>query len=507
MAVNIRFNVLNYNKFKILLKELETDPLCTQSDTALTRIQTEEEGIGYEVPESYWISSALDLDIIALRADSVQPFQRRYMGHHEVFLEGQGLEWVKAHEGKLEFGRMGLWACGACGTVQQGTHTSIKGKIIRPRICINDGCSRKDGFYVTSPEHLQRPVWLVPGTPKECDELELLGQLIDFYKEHLVLKEHEYTILALWVMASWLVDDFHTCPYLALIAPKSSGKTQVLESIRQTAYRAYATASVTPAALFRSIELWNLTLCIDEAQDLINSNTETGQAIYACLLAGYKRGISALRAGDKSIGFVPESFDLFGFKAFSGTRLVLDTLESRSIAFDMQKAKPKKITMDENVAKDLRSMLLWYRFTHLHKLRLRTPTDCESGRLIELFTPLYTVEHGLDCTEHLDFTIEKMLNRDTEEEKNTLESEIMTAVATILQSPDDDKFTTRSMIMVEDIIYELAWDRNRKSSTIIGKKLKVMGIPSKHTRQGNGIDITNPTVLTTVNQLIRRYAV
>lgn len=501
----IRFNIVDYTEFKELFKELETDPLLNQNITKLQQIHTKSEGYGYEVPEAFWIPSALDLGIIEIRDDSDEYGQRALIGAHEVILNGSGLGWVKARGGRFEYGQIGEYECTYCGTMQDRVYGPTKKKSVKPYICCNQECGKKDRFRLTSPEHLQTPVWLVPGEPKECTEQELFDQLIDFYKQHLVLKEHEYNILALWVMASWLVDDFRTCSYLALIAPKSSGKTQVLEAIRQTAYRAFATSSVTPAALFRSIELWHLTLCIDEAQDLINSNTETGQAIYACLLAGYKRGISALRAGDKSTSFTPESFDLFGFKAFSGTKLVLDTLESRSIAFDMQKAKPKKIMMDEDRAMELRSMLLWYRFTHLHKLRLRMPDDCESGRLIELFTPLYTVEAGLNCKESLDFMIDKMLNRDKEEEKNTLEAEIMIAVDTLIDAPTEGTFTDRGIIFVHEIVYEMAWENTRKNSTIIGKKLKVMGIPSKHTKHGNGIDIGNQAVLSAVKQLIRRY--
>lgn len=505
MERGIRFNIVDYAEFKELVKELETDPLLNQNIKNLTQIHTEAEGYGYEVPESFWLASAINLGIIELRADSATYGQKALIGAHEVVLNGSGLGWVRAQGGTFEYGQIGEYECSYCGTTQDRVYEIAKGKSIKPYFCCNAECGKKDRFRLTSPEHLQKPVWLVPGNPKECTENELFDQLIDFYKQHLILKEHEYNILALWVMASWLVDDFRTCSYLALIAPKSSGKTQVLEAIRQTAYRAFATSSVTPAALFRSIELWHLTLCIDEAQDLINSNTETGQAIYACLLAGYKRGISALRAGDKSTGFTPESFDLFGFKAFSGTKLVLDTLESRSIAFDMQKAKPKKILMDEDRAMELRSMLLWYRFTHLHKLKLRMPHECESGRLIELFTPLYTVEDGLNCKESLDYMINKMLNRDKEEEKNTLEAEIMIAIDTLIDTPLEGTFTGRAMILVSEIIYEMAWEPTRKSSTIIGKKLKVMGIPSKHTKHGNGIDIGNPNVLATVEQLIKRY--
>ncbi len=510
MNATIRFNVLDYSEFKELRKELENDPLFIQNIRDLKRIESEAEGIGYEICDSIWVHSAIDLGIIEIRSDSDSTDQRQFIGSYEPILTENGFNqfrWVRAQKGALEWGDMGVYRCSACGEVQGRVYEFTKGKTTRPYICSNPDCGRKDRFQLTSPPHLQRPIWLLPGEPIECTEIDLFENLLEFYKQNLVLKKHDYTILALWVMASWLVTDFKTCPYLALIAPKSSGKTQVLESIRQTAYRAYATSSVTPPALFRSIELWNITLCIDEAQDLINANTETGQAIYACLLAGYKRGISALRAGDQSTGFIPESFDLFGFKAFSGTKLVLDTLESRSIAIDMQKAKPKKILLDEDRAMELRSMLLWYRFTHLHKLRFRMPHECESGRLIELFTPLYTVEHGLDSMEALDFTIAKMLERDKEDEKNTFEAEIMAAIDILIQTPTEGTFTERSMIMVDEIIYELAWERTRKSSTIIGKRLKVMGIPSKHTRHGNGIDIGNPAVLDSVKKLIKRYII
>ena len=505
MTQPIRFNVINYEKFKELVKELENDHLFAQNITHLKTIESEDEGVGYEVPAAFWIESALDLGILELRNDSPEFLQKKFVGSYEVFLDDGGLEWVRARKGELEYGLMGQWQCMSCGTIQSNVCEYSKGNITRPYICANDECGRKDRFQLTSPPHLQRPIWLVPGKPMECTASQLFERLIEFYEQQLVLKEHEYNILALWVMASWLVDDFKTCPYLALIAPKSSGKTQVLETIRQTAYRAFATSSVTPPALFRSIELWRITLCIDEAQDLINSNTETGQAIYACLLAGYKRGIFALRAGDQSAGFMPEAFDLFGFKAFSGTKLVLDTLESRSITLDMRKAKPKKILIDEDSATELRSMLLWYRFTHLHKLRLRMPHECESGRLIELFAPLYTVEDELQCTESLDFMIDKMLTRDKEVEKNSLEAEIVTAIDNIMQLPATGTFTERSMVMIDEIIYELAWDRNRKSSTALGRRLKILGIPSKHTKHGNGIDINNPAVRDIVAKLIERY--
>jgi hypothetical protein len=249
-------------------------------------------------------------------------------------------------------------------------------------------------------------------------------------------------------MASWLVDDFKTCPYMALIAPKSSGKTQVMNAIRETAYRAFSTTSVTPAALFRSVELWNITLCIDEAQDIINSKTEAGQAIYACLLSGYKRGMPALRSGDGSVGFMPESFDVFGFKAFSGTKLVLPTLESRSITLELRRAKPKRL--------------------HLTKLKLVSP-DIESGRVIELFTPICTVAQGLHCGDSIDEMISRVVERDQAEEAQSFEAQIVTAISDIEQTEDPGSFGKRVMVFVGELVDELGMERGRRSSTKVDK--------------------------------------
>ena len=201
----------------------------------------------------------------------------------------------------------------------------------------------------------------------------IYSNLIEFYQDHLVLREQEYHVLAAWTMASWLVDDFSTCPYIACIAPMSSGKTQVLEAIRQTAYRAYSVASVTPSAIFRAIEAWQLTLCIDEAEHQMNSNTESGQAIYACLLAGYKRGVGAMRSEKQGEDWLPTSFDLFSFKAFSGTKIVLPTLASRSIEFKLHKARPPVDMFTPSEGARLRSMLAWFRFANLGKIRIAYP--------------------------------------------------------------------------------------------------------------------------------------
>lgn len=428
----------------------------------------------------------------------------RLIGGYEAIYNGS-LKWVKPNGNHVEYGELGVYECSVCGT--QANETVNKyGEKRKPNKCPNAGCGRTKTMELSGPAHLQKPIWPLPGKPIECTDVELFDELGEFFRECLVLQDEEYDILCLWVMASWLVDDFKTCPYMALIAPKSSGKTQVMNAIRETAYRAFSTTSVTPAALFRSVELWNITLCIDEAQDIINSKTEAGQAIYACLLSGYKRGMPALRSGDGSVGFMPESFDVFGFKAFSGTKLVLPTLESRSITLELRRAKPKRLFIDEARSFKLRSMLLHYRYTHLTKLKLVSP-DIESGRVIELFTPICTVAQGLHCGDSIDEMISRVVERDQAEEAQSFEAQIVTAISDIEQTEDPGSFGKRVMVFVGELVDELGMERGRRSSTKVGQHLKVMQLTTKHTSIGNAIDLQDKHTIDTLAYLKNRYGV
>jgi hypothetical protein len=428
----------------------------------------------------------------------------KLIGGYEAIYNG-GLKWVKPNGNHIEYGDIGVYECSVCGTQAKETQNKY-GEKKKPHTCPNTGCGRKKTMELSGPTHLQKPIWPLPGKPIECTETELFDELGTFFRECLVLQEPEYDTLCLWVMASWLVDDFQTCPYLALIAPKSSGKTRVMDAIRETAYRAFSTTSVTPAALVRSVELWNITLCIDEAQDIINSKTEAGQAIYSCLLSGYKRGMPALRSGDGSSGFMPESFDVFGFKAFSGTKLVLPTLESRSITLELRRAKPKRMFIDEERSLKLRSMLLHYRFTHLSKMKLVLP-DLKSGRVIELFTPICTVAQSIGCGESINEMISRVVERDQAEEEQSLEAQIIQAITDVERTEDPGSFGKRAMIFIKEIVDELGMERNQRSSVIVGRHLKVMQIITKHTSLGNGIDLQDNHTVDTLTYLQDRYGV
>ena len=496
-----------YTRFEILkpraFRQALADHLDDRATETLTKASVQENNgipaMVYDALPTPLLMALYEKGII----DLILPDDhRKFRGAPEVFIGENGLEYVKPEqEGKrLSYNPMFLYSCAFCGE-EKITRAGVK-----PVLCTNAGCGRKNSFKAKYPTELEKPVWLLGEKPVECSPIEIYDELLDFYRDHIVLREQEYHTLAAWVMASWLVDDFSTCPYLALIAPMSSGKTQVLEAIRQTAYRAFGLASVTPAALFRAIEAWRLTLCIDEAEHQINSNTDSGQAIYACLLAGYKRGIGALRAEKQGDGWLPTSFDLFGFKAFSGTKIVLPTLASRSIEFKMRKARPKYDLFTPSDGLRLRSMLLWFRFTNLHKHKIFYP-ESEDGRIRELYAPLFTLLRLLDseAKENLQKMLEETMRTKKADDKQSTEAEIIEAINDLSAQDSGTLTGERTLIFVRELIDMLGWDHDQSSSIRMGKTLKAMGLRSRHTKSGNVIDIYDGDNEAQLKYLTGRY--
>ena len=489
----VRFSVLKATEFLKAYRE-HPDDRCMGN---LSRNKDYKSDTVYDSYPSLLLESLYDHDIIDLFN---QGDGREFHGKEEVvWNESRDALWYiqpSEHGDRLDEEPMHLYKCMKCGEEKVSTSGQ------KPVLC---GCNNKT-FQALFPTDLQKPVWMPPEKPVETEPYDIYSNLIEFYQDHLVLREQEYHVLAAWTMASWLVDDFQTCPYIACIAPMSSGKTQVLEAIRQTAYRAYNVASVTPAAIFRAIEAWQLTLCIDEAEHQMNSNTESGQAIYACLLAGYKRGVGAMRAEKQNDDWLPTSFDLFSFKAFSGTKIVLPTLASRSIEFRLRKARPPVDLFTNSEGTRLRNMLLWFRFKNLGKLRISYP-ESDDGRIRELYAPLFTVAKLLtrDVRENLLKMLNETIITKKADDQQSSEADIVRAIDE-LSGRDPGTITGECVfVYLRDLLDELGWGTEKSSSTRLGKILKAMGINSRHTRQGSVIDLFDADNETQLKYLMERY--
>ncbi len=493
--------------------------------------QIDKNGVCTTDSGGYGIEQAELLKHIHITERDVPESRNRFSGGPEPIRNSTDLKFVAPCEGDggvaggdLQISAFGDWKCMRCDDI---SHIPVTGgKVVKPFECFSDICGRKGPFTPMFPEHLVKPIWRLPLAPIESSSLEVYNDVYSFCKEYLVIREEEYHIITLWIMASWLVDDFQTCPYLCAIAPKSSGKTQMLNVLNELAYRAVMTISVTAASLFRAIELWHITLLIDEAEFQVKQETESGQALYGCLNGGYKRGSYAIRTEGDNSNRIPTTYEVFGFKAIATTRLFHPTLESRSIVINMAQGMPDKILIDEGRAGVIRAKLLFWMFETLGKLPLVFPKS-NNGRLIEMFIPLFTVAQifkgGEGINKQISYEylegilidkIEDMESGRKEEEHESDEAKIIGAInnLSIIIPGDRRQNQDKDTVNIKDIVEYLGWVDGSTSSTDamktyqkVGRLLKIMGIKTHHTKKGKVIEYLEPDVMEVLLKLNRRF--
>jgi len=154
-------------------------------------------------------------------------------------------------------------------------------------------------------------------------------------RRYAVLSDAAADAIALWILLSWVVDNFSIAPRLAVTSPtKGCGKTTVLRLLNKLTRRALKSGCITTAALFRAIGQLKPTLILDENEKYL----EAGSELHAILNEGHCRGATVLRVLGENQEL--RCFDIFGLVAFARNGRIPDDLEQRSIVIEMQRRLP-----------------------------------------------------------------------------------------------------------------------------------------------------------------------
>jgi hypothetical protein len=118
---------------------------------------------------------------------------------------------------------------------------------------------------------------------------------------------------------------------------KRTGKTRLLEVLALLVCRPIFAASITEAALFRTIDAQSPTVLIDEADAIFGKRAEAVEGLRAVINAGHRRGVKVYRMagarGDKL-----QEFDGFCPKVLRGIGdFAPDTVADRSIMIRLQR--------------------------------------------------------------------------------------------------------------------------------------------------------------------------
>lgn len=161
----------------------------------------------------------------------------------------------------------------------------------------------------------------------------LLAELVSTVRRFVILTEPQAVAVALWIVATYIVDRAEVATRLAIESPtKSCGKTRLLEVLGALVRDGLPAANISAAALFRVVDRRRPTVLVDEADTFLARADE----VKGLLNAGHSRTNSKVYRCEGDDNKAVE-FDVFTFVALAMIGTLHDTLASRSIRIRMRR--------------------------------------------------------------------------------------------------------------------------------------------------------------------------
>lgn len=189
---------------------------------------------------------------------------------------------------------------------------------------------------------------LAPPPPEPWTEpvnsTELFDAIDEFLQRFLVLNKHALTAIALWTAWTYCFEIATVSPRLRLRSPtKRCGKTRTIEVLTLLIPRSLAASSISPSALFRTVDLEHCPIFLDEADTYLSANAkEDDKDLRRLLNSGHTR-TSAYVIRSVPVGegrWEPKRFSTWAPLVIAGIGKIHGTTEDRSIGITMQR-KPR----------------------------------------------------------------------------------------------------------------------------------------------------------------------
>ncbi len=315
-------------------------------------------------------------------------------------------------------------------------------------------------------------------------------------KNHVILSEDQIAILTLWVFGSYCIDAFGIFPKLLITSPeKRCGKTTVLSVLRAVVNKALVASNVTPSAMFRSIELWQPTLLIDEGDTFINNDNEDLRGI---INSGHTRDTAyVLRTeGDKN-NRQPKQFSTWTPMAIAMIKNPPDTILDRSLVIKLR----RKLSSEQatkwsftNFSKlePLRQQLKRWSDDNLELLKHCIPNipKNDNDRANDNWLPLFSIASliGSNWTIKLEAAFKNANGSDGDGSEN-ISTLLLMDIKKIFAEIDADKIHSTGLVTKLIELEDRPWSEYRYGKPIttntLARLLSSFGIRPKQIRLGH----------------------
>lgn len=346
--------------------------------------------------------------------------------------------------------------------------------------------------------------WKIAVKLEHEEKEQLWNEVKQFILDHVFLPDERlYDVLTAWVFANWVPEKWNVISYLSIKGPINSGKTRLLETLEAISFRGIFSANMTSSALFRLCELFRPTIFLDETEIYTK---EAYSDVLHLVNAGYRRGQKAWRVENKDGVMFVKGYDVFGFKAFSGTKELTAAVHSRSIIIDMVR-NPNRVNfaVHEKKALTLRNKLLEWRFQTLSpdptdptikcgeendeiydfigvSPPLKVLSDLNDGRLLELFYSLLQVSNK--GTENIVSYAKGMFENRQNEEQTTLQCEILEGLIKCVGFVEQNRILCKK---VKEVINSGLEEKEGFTTTFVTRILVELGLKKVRLKAGIGI--------------------
>ena len=170
--------------------------------------------------------------------------------------------------------------------------------------------------------------------PSQVDGAELLSAIERAILDHVKLPDHAAVAVALWCIHAHALSAFFYSARLAITSPeKRCGKSTLLRLVEALTPKPLQASNITPAAIFRTVEKYQPTLLIDEADTFLVENDE----LRGIINSGHAKDGQVVRlVGDD---YEPRTFSTFCPTAIAAIGAIPGTIEDRSISVALRRKR------------------------------------------------------------------------------------------------------------------------------------------------------------------------
>lgn len=329
--------------------------------------------------------------------------------------------------------------------------------------------------------------------PGPVDGAALLDQITATVRRFIICSQETAQAVSLWVALTWFVDVVQVAPLAVITAPeKRCGKSMLLFLMGRMVPRPIMASSISPSALFRSIDAWKPTLLIDEVDACLKDNEE----LRGVLNAGHTRD-SAFVIRCVGDDHKPQQFNVWGCKVLSGIGHVADTLMDRSIILELRRKLPHESVerirhAEPGLFNELCSKLARFSEDNSEQVRLARPElpHALNDRAQDNWEPLLAIATAAGGNWLATATAAALKLSGSDSAAQSIGIELLADIREVFEQKHVDRISSA------DLIKELCSDDERPWATYnrgfqikprqIASKLKGYGIHSKTIRIGFG---------------------